>query len=73
MTQISQAVFDNLIACRDLMAFTITDQERPPDDLLAPMEQLVEKLFRRTEELRLENGFADPDITIYDPRLAPPA
>jgi len=69
MTGLRQETFDNLVACRDLLAFTLTDQQQPPDDLIAPFEQMVSLLFRRVEELRLEHGFADPDVTIYDPRL----
>ncbi len=69
MKALRQETFDNLVACRDLLAFTLTDQQQPPDDLFAPFEHIVSLLFRRIEELRLEHGFNDPDITIYDPRF----
>ena len=65
MAHIDQNVLENLIACRDLLAFTLTDQRLPPEDIAAPMQELHQLLHREIEEAKRETGFVEPEITFY--------
>jgi hypothetical protein len=69
MSTIDRAAFENLVACRDLLLFTLTDQSRPPEDLLEPLDSMIQLLFRRIDELRTGHGFPDPDMSVHDPRV----
>lgn len=68
MAAIDPGTLDNLIACRDLLAFTLTDQHRPPDELAAPMWEVHNFLHQRIEAEKRETGFVEPGITIYAPK-----
>jgi hypothetical protein len=70
MADIHQSMFDNLIACRDQLEFTLTDQFEPPEEIAAPMWELHGLLDQKIEELKRETGFVEPNLTIYAPKRA---
>lgn len=68
MVDIHQSTLDNLVACRDQLIFTLTDQHLPPDDIAAPIWELHGLLDQKLEELKREAGFVEPNVTIYAPK-----
>ena len=68
MTDEETYVLQNLVACRDLLAFTVSDQWTPTDEIQTPMIALHQLLVGRIEAAKLR-GFAEAEVAWLGNRL----
>ena len=68
MADIHSSTMDNLIACRDQLAFTLTDQFPPPLEVADMLWETHRLLTSKIEAMRAENGHIESGITLFVPK-----
>jgi len=68
MADIHPSTIENLIACRDQLAFTLTDQFPPPPVVADPLWETQRLLASSVESMKAKTGYVEGGINRFGPK-----
>lgn len=68
MADVHLSTIENLIACRDQLAFTLMDQFPPPPHIADPLWEAYRLLVSRIETITADDGYVEQGLTVFAPQ-----